>query len=193
MPFADAGAWLRPGAVTQCRVLTPQEVAVRAALRRLLTADDAYLREHTLSYSRMVRGPDGALDWQRGPDGAPIFRVNVESEAGRALVNAKLRAERAEVLGYRAHRRAQSTRAKKPRADEMLVGIVRRLARRDDTVKALWEVLFGRLDAQGCRPAEHAGADPRQWRIDYIDADGRARKVTLDTFGRMLKNARRTQ
>lgn len=186
-PFTDSAEWLRPRVPRKVVTVTPQDAAILASLRRWASADDEYLREHTLGYQRIVRNADGSLDWERGPDGAPVFRANGESAAGRELVNRKLRAQRPEVLAYRAHRRTQSQRARKPRADAQLARIVQRLAKRDATAKELWPELRERLDAYGCRPGERGG------RIEYIDAAGRARRITLATFANRLSECRKSR
>lgn len=89
----------------------------------------------------------------------------------------------------------QAERASRPRADENLKDIVRKLAKSEGSTKELWPQLFGRLEADGYDPKEHCDGKQRQWKISYtvIKADGgtKDRKVSFDKFQTMLGEYRK--
>lgn len=82
--------------------------------------------------------------------------------------------------------KAQAERASKPRSDEELADIVRKLAKCEGTAKELWPELWNKLDTAGRAPLEHTDGGQRQWKITYTDAGDRDRSVSFDTFQRML-------
>ena len=87
--------------------------------------------------------------------------------------------------------KVQKEKASKARADKALESIVGGLAQRVGTAKELWPALWGELDGARCDPEEHTDGEQRQWKIEYFDAKGHKRKVSFDTFQRMVGKNRK--